>query len=93
MRDFPQFGIKLPPHFVGSMIPRPAHIQGQLGQGIEPLDFRGQKIVDRVADTGLFAHDFSFSYCASDAESSGCCGAAARASLTIVWASSRMRRR
>ena len=41
MRDFPQFGIKLPPHFVGRMIPRPAHIQGKLGQGIESLDFRG----------------------------------------------------
>jgi hypothetical protein len=32
---------KLPPHFVGSVIPRPAHIQGKLRQGIEPLDFRG----------------------------------------------------
>ena len=59
MREFPQLGIKLPPHFVGGMIPRPAHIQGQLRQGIESLDFRGQKVVDRVADTGLFAHDFS----------------------------------
>ena len=35
------FGIKLPPHFVGGMIPRPAQIQGKLRQGIEPLDFRG----------------------------------------------------
>jgi hypothetical protein len=35
-----QFGIKLPPHFVGSVIPRPAHIEGKLRQGIEPLDFR-----------------------------------------------------
>ena len=41
MREFPQFGIKLPPHFVGGMIPRPAQIQGQLRQGIESLDFRG----------------------------------------------------
>ena len=57
VRDLPQFGIKLPPHFVGGMIPRPAHIQGQFRQGIEPLDFRGQKIVDWVAGTGLFAHD------------------------------------
>ena len=40
MRDPPKFGIKLPPHFVGGMIPRPAHIQGKLSQGIEPLDFR-----------------------------------------------------
>ena len=54
MSEFPQFGIKLPPHFVGRMIPRPAHIQGKLGQGIEPLDFRGQKAVNRVADTCLF---------------------------------------
>jgi hypothetical protein len=45
MRDFPQFGIKPAPHFVGGMIPRPAHIQGKLGKGIEPFDFRGQKIV------------------------------------------------
>ncbi len=41
MRDLPQCGIKLPPHFVGGMIPRPAHIQGQLRQGIESLDFGG----------------------------------------------------
>ena len=40
LREFPQRGIKLPPHFVGGMIPRPAHIQGQLCQGIESLDFR-----------------------------------------------------
>ena len=59
MRDLPQCGIELPPHFVGGMIPRPAHIQGQLRQGIESLDFRGQKAVDRVADARLFAHDFS----------------------------------
>jgi len=56
MRDLPQFGIELPPHFVGGMIPRPTHIQGQLRQGIESLDFRGQKVVYRVADAGLFAH-------------------------------------
>ena len=58
MRDLPQFGIKLPPHFVGGMIPRPAHIQGEFRQGIESLDFRGQKIVDGVAGAGLFAHDY-----------------------------------
>jgi hypothetical protein len=62
MRDFPQFGIKPAPHFVGSMIPRPAHIQGQLGKGIEPLDFSGQKIVDGMACAGSFAHSFSFSF-------------------------------
>ena len=45
MCDGPQFRIKLPPHFVGSMIPRPAQIQGQLSQGIEPLNFRRQKAV------------------------------------------------
>ena len=45
MRELPQRGIKLPPHFVCCMIPRPAHIQGQLGQGIEPVDFRRQKVV------------------------------------------------
>ena len=62
MREFPQLGIKLPPHFVGGMIPRPAHIQGQLGQGIESLDFRGQKAVYRVADTCLFAHDLYLTF-------------------------------
>ena len=41
MRDLPQFGIELPPHFVGSVIPRPAHIQGEFRQGIESLDFGG----------------------------------------------------
>ena len=56
MRDFPQFGIKLPPHFVGGVIPRPAHIQGEFRQGIEPLDFRGQKIVDGVGATAVLAH-------------------------------------
>ena len=61
MRDFPQFGIKLPPHFVGGMIPRPAHIQGEFRQGIEPLDLRGQQVVDRVADAGFFAHRFFLS--------------------------------
>jgi len=29
MCDRPQFGIELPPHFVGRVIPRPAHIQGE----------------------------------------------------------------
>ena len=41
VRDLPQIGIELPPHFVGSVIPRPAHIQGEFRQGIEPFDFRG----------------------------------------------------
>jgi hypothetical protein len=41
MRELPQQGIKLPPHLVGDMIPRPTHIQGKLGQGIESLDIRG----------------------------------------------------
>jgi hypothetical protein len=41
MRDLPQFGIELPPHFVGGMIPRPMHIQGEFRQGTESLDFRG----------------------------------------------------
>ena len=91
MRELPQYGIQLPPHFVGGMIPRRTQIQGQLGQGIEPLDFRGEKIVDGVADTGVCAHRCSFSV-GSDGIP-GCCGDAANASPTIVWASSRMRRR
>lgn len=39
--EFPERGIKLPPYFVGRVIPRPAQIQSQLGQGIETLDFGG----------------------------------------------------
>ena len=58
LREFPQHGIKRAPHFVRGMVPRPAHVQGKLCQGIEPLDFRWQKTVDRVADASLFAHGF-----------------------------------
>ncbi len=39
MRELPQYGIKLPPHFIGGMIPRPTHIQGEFRQRIESLDF------------------------------------------------------
>ena len=44
VRELPQIWIKLPPDFVRRVIPRPTQIQGQLGQRIEPLDFRGQKM-------------------------------------------------
>ena len=47
LREFPQDGIERAPHAVGGMVPRPPHIQGQRGQGIEPLDFRGEQVVDR----------------------------------------------
>ena len=57
MRDSPQFGIKLPPHFVGGMIPRPMHIQGERRQRIESFDLRGQETVYGVAGTDLFAHN------------------------------------
>jgi hypothetical protein len=56
----PQRRIELSPHFVGAMIPGPAHIQSKLGQGIESFDFRGQQAVPGVAGTGKFAHDFFF---------------------------------
>src|ERR1017187_10402594 len=56
---FPSPAGWLSPHFVGGMIPRPMHIQGKIRQGIEPFDFRRQKVVNRVADTGWFAHDFT----------------------------------
>jgi hypothetical protein len=32
MRDSPQLRVKLTPHFVGGMIPRPVHIQGEFRQ-------------------------------------------------------------
>ena len=60
MRGLPQCGIELPPHFVGGMIPRPMHIQGEFCQGIEPFDLAGKKVVDWVADTGVLAHAPAF---------------------------------
>jgi hypothetical protein len=62
VREFPQFGIKVPPHSVSGMIPRRAHIQRKLGQGIKSFDFRGQKAVDRVVGTRLVAHGFCFKF-------------------------------
>jgi hypothetical protein len=59
VRDFPQFQIKAPPHLAGSKIPRPAHIQSKLRQGIESFDLRGKKAIYRVAGTCLFAHGFN----------------------------------
>jgi len=59
MRDLPQLGIQLPPYFVGRVVPRPMHIQGKLRQGIEPL-IPWEEVVDWVADSGWFAHDFTF---------------------------------
>ena len=56
LREVPEGGIKRAPHFVGGMVPRPAHVQSELRQRIEPLDFRGKKAVYRVADACLFAH-------------------------------------
>ena len=41
LREFPQHWIKRAPHSVGGIIPRPAHVQCELCQGIEPLDFHG----------------------------------------------------
>jgi hypothetical protein len=32
------------------MIPRPAHIQGNLGEGIEPLDFRWMSSFDQTLE-------------------------------------------
>ena len=51
MRDSPQFGIELPPHFVGGMIPGPMHVQGEFRQRIKSLDLRGQEMVYGVADS------------------------------------------
>ncbi len=41
LRELPKLGIQQPPHLVASVVPRRAHIQGKLSQGIEALDFRG----------------------------------------------------
>src|SRR5664280_3536765 len=91
MSELPERGVKLSPYLVGDMIPRPAHIQGKLGQGIEAFDVRGQRTVDRLDGGCLRAQGvFSPDVLLSGPER---CGAAARASLTIVCASSRMRPR
>ena len=34
MREVPQHGIELPPHLIGGMVPRPAQIQRQRGEGL-----------------------------------------------------------
>ena len=47
MGDFPKLRIKLPPYLVGGTIPRPPHIQGQLGEGVNPLNSRRMKICHR----------------------------------------------
>ena len=44
------------------MVPRRAHIQGKLGQGIESIDVREQKAFFRVTDSYLFAHDILFKF-------------------------------
>jgi hypothetical protein len=41
IRDLPQFGIKLPPNFVGSVVPRPSQIQSEFRQRIESVDSSG----------------------------------------------------
>jgi len=58
MRDLPQFGIKMPPYFVGGVIPRPMHVQREFRQRVEALDSGGQEVVYRVADARLVAHGF-----------------------------------
>ena len=82
VRDLPKLRIKLSPHFVGGMVPRPVHIQGEFRQRIESLDFRRQEMVNRVVCRDKFAHDLS----SSDR-------VAARVSLTSACASSPMRHR
>ena len=56
MRDRPKFRVKLSPHFVSGMIPRPVHIQGEFRQRIESFYFRRQEMVNRVDGALVFAH-------------------------------------
>jgi hypothetical protein len=56
MRDFPKFGIKPSPDLVGGMIPGPAQVQSQLGQGIERLDPGTWKASYLVLEIRLFSH-------------------------------------
>ena len=60
LRQFPQGRVKLAPYRVGGMVPGPAHVEGQFGQGIKSLNFRGHEIVNRVADASGCAHGFSY---------------------------------
>jgi len=56
--ELPQHRLELPPH-VGGMIPRSPHMQCELGQRIEPLDFGRQKFVYRIRGAARFAHVMS----------------------------------
>jgi len=56
----PKVGVKLPPHCVSGMIPRPARIQGKFRQGIKSLNVRRQHVVKLAADLGLAVHDISW---------------------------------
>ena len=81
----PEHGIDLPPNLVGRVVPRPAHVQGQLGQRVESVDLRRQSPYVRWLTRRLIAHG----------ELPPLFRPAAQPGhrATIVRASSRMRRR
>ena len=76
-RQRPEFGIQLSPDRVGGVVPRRTHIQGQFGQGVEPLDIRGKQKFLRMAGWGGVIHarsssiDIASPCMAGDAGSSG----------------------
>ncbi len=41
LRELPKLRIQQPPHFVAGMVPRRAHVQGELSERIDALDVRG----------------------------------------------------
>ena len=58
LRELPQRGIKLPPHLVGGMIPRPAQVQRQLRKRIVAFNVRVQRVVVCLANRCFFVHGF-----------------------------------
>ena len=83
----PEPRVELLPDLVGGMVPGPAHVEGQLGQLVEPLDIVGKERIDRAADAPRLFHDPTPSF----REPSGL--PPRRASSTMAWASLMIRRR
>jgi hypothetical protein len=57
--EIPKPGVNLSPHFIGRMIPGPAHIESQFGKRIESLDFGREKGIQGAADFPRFVHVLS----------------------------------
>ena len=85
LREFPQGGIQLAPHFVGGVIPRPAQVQRQFRQRIETFHIFGKWTIGRRTVGDGIGHGNIFHF-GPDGVPGGS-GDAAKAVLTMVWAS------